>query len=75
VPGPALNISAYRFVDSDFPAALVLRAQGLEAYQLEGSILKCFEETAGAPHWRGDCFVFDQRVGLGPGLAPASPRA
>jgi len=45
-------------------AALVMQQLGLAAYQLEGGILKYFEETAGAPHWRGDCFVFDQRVAL-----------
>jgi UPF0176 protein len=45
-------------------AALVMQQLGLTAYQLEGGILKYFEETAGAPHWRGDCFVFDQRLAL-----------
>ncbi len=39
-----------------------------DVYQLEGGILKYFEECGGA-HYRGDCFVFDQRVGLNPGLA------
>ncbi len=34
-----------------------------EVYQLEGGILKYFEECGGA-HWEGECFVFDQRVGL-----------
>jgi UPF0176 protein len=29
-------------------------------YQLEGGILKYFEETGGA-HYRGNCFVFDER--------------
>ncbi|MBD3675020.1 MAG: sulfurtransferase [Planctomycetaceae bacterium] len=36
-------------------------------YQLEGGILKYFEEIGGA-HWNGECFVFDQRVGLDPNL-------
>lgn len=36
-------------------------------YQLEGGILKYFEEC-GAAHYDGECFVFDQRVGLDPGL-------
>ncbi len=47
-------------------AALVMQALGLEhGYQLEGGILKYFEDTAGqAPGWRGQCFVFDERVGL-----------
>ena len=53
-------------------AALALRAAGVEhTYQLEGGILKYFEETENAPHWRGDCFVFDDRVALTRGLAPA----
>jgi UPF0176 protein len=34
---------------------------GLEhVYQLEGGILKYFEETDGA-HYSGGCFVFDER--------------
>src|SRR3984957_20238069 len=32
-------------------------------FQLEGGILKYFEECGGA-HYDGECFVFDQRVGL-----------
>ena len=38
-----------------------------EVYQLEGGILKYFEECGGA-HWRGECFVFDKRVGVDPAL-------
>ncbi|MDB6080580.1 MAG: rluA [Akkermansiaceae bacterium] len=38
-----------------------------DVYQLEGGILKYFEETGGA-HYDGECFVFDQRVGVDPGL-------
>ena len=52
-------------------AALHLRETGLEdVWQLEGGILKYFEETGGA-HFRGDCFVFDQREALQPDLRPA----
>jgi UPF0176 protein len=52
-------------------AALVLQQSGLaHVYQLEGGILKYFEETDGAPHWRGGCFVFDEREVLGATLAP-----
>lgn len=52
-------------------AALEMRRQGLRhVYQLEGGILKYFELTD-APHWRGDCFVFDERERLDPTLAPA----
>jgi UPF0176 protein len=35
--------------------------------QLDGGILKYFEEVGGA-HYDGECFVFDQRVGLDPSL-------
>jgi len=45
-------------------AALVMREHGLEAWQLDGGVLKYFEQTDGAPHWRGGCFVFDERVAL-----------
>ncbi|GAB4164509.1 MAG: hypothetical protein Fur0032_00500 [Terrimicrobiaceae bacterium] len=36
-------------------------------YQLDGGILKYFEKVGGA-HYRGECFVFDQRVGVDPAL-------
>ena len=36
-------------------------------YQLDGGILKYFEECGGA-HYDGECFVFDQRVGVDPEL-------
>lgn len=35
--------------------------------QLDGGILKYFEECGGE-HYDGECFVFDQRVGLDPNL-------
>lgn len=38
-----------------------------DIYQLDGGILKYFEEVGGA-HYDGECFVFDQRVGLDPAL-------
>jgi UPF0176 protein len=42
-------------------AAILMREQGLEhVYQLEGGILKYFEETDGS-HYQGNCFVFDER--------------
>ena len=51
-------------------AALVMQDLGVErAYQLEGGILRYFEQTEGAPHWRGRCFVFDERETLGADLA------
>jgi UPF0176 protein len=52
-------------------AALFMREAGLEhVFQLDGGILKYFEETGGA-HFDGSCFVFDEREALGPDLAPA----
>ena len=42
-------------------AAILMREEGLEhVYQLEGGILKYFEETDG-DHYEGGCFVFDER--------------
>lgn len=38
-----------------------------EIYQLDGGILKYFEEVGG-DHWRGECFVFDKRAALDPHL-------
>lgn len=52
-------------------AAILMREEGLEhVYQLEGGILKYFEETDGK-HYEGSCFVFDERRALGPDLATA----
>ena len=49
-------------------AAILMREQGLEhVYQLEGGILKYFEETDGS-HYHGGCFVFDERRALGADL-------
>jgi UPF0176 protein len=36
-------------------------------YQLDGGILKYFEDC-GSSHYDGECFVFDQRVGVDPSL-------
>lgn len=38
-----------------------------DIYQLDGGILKYFEDCGGA-HYDGDCFVFDKRVALDPNL-------
>lgn len=55
-------------------AAIHMQAIGIErTYQLEGGILKYFEQVGGA-HYRGDCFVFDQREALSADLQPASGR-
>lgn len=45
-----------------------MESQGFrDVLQLDGGILKYFEECGGA-HYRGECFVFDQRVGVDPAL-------
>ena len=42
-------------------AAILMREAGLDhVFQLEGGILKYFEETDGS-HYQGSCFVFDER--------------
>jgi UPF0176 protein len=50
-------------------AAPFMEREGFEqVWQLEGGILKYFEEVGGA-HYDGECFVFDQRVGVDPALS------
>jgi UPF0176 protein len=51
-------------------ASALLLAQGFEeVYHLKGGILKYLEEVPEAEsRWRGECFVFDERVALGHGL-------
>jgi RluA family pseudouridine synthase len=45
-----------------------MERQGFQnIFQLDGGILKYFEECGGA-HYHGECFVFDQRVGVDPEL-------
>ena len=40
-----------------------------DVFHLEGGILKYLEMTQkGKSLWRGECFVFDQRVSVGHGL-------
>lgn len=49
-------------------AALVMQEAGLrDVWQLEGGILKYFEEVGGK-HFKGECFVFDEREVLDPEL-------
>ncbi len=50
-------------------AAMVLQEQGLTAWQLDGGILKYFEDTGGQ-HYHGSCFVFDERRGVNADLSP-----
>src|SRR5262249_30728222 len=47
-----------------------LLARGFaEVYHLKGGILRYLEEVPEADsRWRGECFVFDERVALGHGL-------
>jgi len=46
-------------------APLMIEAGFKEVYQLEGGILKYFEEC-GSAHYEGACFVFDERVTITP---------
>ncbi|MET0780143.1 MAG: sulfurtransferase [Microbacterium sp.] len=55
-------------------AALYLREEGINAFQLDGGILGYFEHV-GAEHWTGECFVFDEREALDPALQPRGARA
>ncbi|KAF1027975.1 MAG: hypothetical protein GAK40_00981 [Burkholderia plantarii] len=53
-------------------AAIHMKDVGIDhVYQLEGGILKYFEEVGGA-HYHGDCFVFDYRTALNPQLEPTT---
>ena len=49
-------------------AAIYLRAEGVDAFQLDGGILGYFEQVGGA-HFTGDCFVFDEREALAADLS------
>ena len=51
-------------------ASAHLLARGFaEVYHLKGGILKYLEDVSEAEsRWRGECFVFDERVALGHGL-------
>ena len=56
-------------------AAILMREEGIrDVYQLEGGILKYFEEVGGA-HYHGQCFVFDEREALDAELKEASAPA
>ena len=50
-------------------AGPLMQQNGFEqVYQLDGGILRYFEEVGGE-HYDGDCFVFDKRVAVDPTLA------
>ena len=54
-------------------AAPWLRAKGFgDVRQLEGGILAYFDQV-GAAGYTGGCFVFDERLALGPTLLPVTP--
>jgi UPF0176 protein len=55
-------------------ATALLRAEGIDqVYHLQGGILKYLEEVpADDSRWQGECFVFDERVAVGHGLAPGT---
>ncbi len=44
-------------------AGPLMAREGYNVFQLDGGILKYFEECGGA-HYDGECFVFDKRVGV-----------
>jgi UPF0176 protein len=58
-------------------ASSYLLSRGFEeVYHLKGGILKYLETIPEAEsRWRGECFVFDQRVALGHGLIERPPTA
>ncbi len=51
-----------------------LKSEGVdEVFHLRGGILKYLEQVPAAESlWQGECFVFDERVSVGHGLAPGS---
>jgi len=53
-------------------AALYLRDEGIDAFQLDGGILGYFE-AVGGDHWAGECFVFDERRVLAADLTTDTP--
>jgi UPF0176 protein len=57
-------------------ASSFMLSQGFrEVYHLQGGILKYLEEVPEAESlWRGECFVFDQRVAVQQGLEPGTYR-
>jgi UPF0176 protein len=53
-----------------------LKAEGVEqVYHLQGGILDYLEQVPEPESlWRGECFVFDERVAVGHGLTPGTHR-
>ena len=55
-------------------AAIHMKNIGYQSvYQLEGGILRYFEDVGGA-HYQGDCFVFDHRTAVNPQLEETETR-
>ncbi|KIT18025.1 rhodanese-related sulfurtransferase [Jannaschia aquimarina] len=50
-------------------AGAFLAEQGVDVAQLDGGILAYLAQRPDGGAWRGGCFVYDERVALGPGLA------
>lgn len=49
-------------------AAILMERMGISnVFQLDGGILRYFEKVGGE-HWKGECFVFDERIALDPAL-------
>lgn len=55
-------------------ATAFLKAEGIkDVFHLEGGILRYLETTPEPDSlWRGECFVFDERVAVGHGLGPGT---
>jgi UPF0176 protein len=55
-------------------ATALLKAEGIaEVFHLKGGILAYLEQVpASESSWQGECFVFDERVAIGHGLAQGS---
>jgi UPF0176 protein len=55
-------------------ATAFLKGEGVEdVYHLKGGILRYLETVPEAEsRWQGECFVFDERVAIGHGLAPGT---
>ena len=55
-------------------AAIHMKNIGYQSvYQLEGGILRYFEDVGGA-HYQGDCFVFDHRTAVNPQIEETETR-
>lgn len=55
-------------------ATAFLKSEGIaDVFHLKGGILKYLEDVpAFESRWSGECFVFDERVAVGPGLTPGA---